>query len=270
MQTDDRHVTDIGSESHVGRYRRVGAATLGVLIALALVGGIFLSRRVPDQATTQLAATTTAPPAVPAIEWNTAMVARDDTTITVYASPGDRPCKELAQPQATITEQTDTSVVIAVSGRIVDLSDCTATTGLRVPLVVSLQQPLGSRVLRDAASALPPPTFSERDLPDLTSDKRWSPHSTHCDEGWCQGYNGPNGSVLHVAGDRRVGGERPSAVGTVSIGSRNGTITGSAATTWAVRWEVEDVTYTLRLSPTEGETFSLRQFRAELARLTWH
>ncbi|MET8089857.1 hypothetical protein [Micromonospora sp. NPDC005220] len=123
-------------------------------------------------------------------------------------------------------------------------------------------------MLRDAASALPPPTFSDRELPDLASDRRWSPHPSHCDEGWCQGYNGPNGSTLSASGGRAVGGERPSAVGTVSIGSREGTITGTG-TSWQVQWQVGDTTYALRLTPPEGETLSLKQLRAELTRLQW-
>ncbi|MET8089856.1 hypothetical protein [Micromonospora sp. NPDC005220] len=94
MQRDDRLVPEGGTENRVNRYRRFGAAAACVLVALALVGGIVLNRRTPSRATTQLANATTAPPAVPAIEWNAAMVARDDTTITVYATPGDRPCKD--------------------------------------------------------------------------------------------------------------------------------------------------------------------------------
>ncbi|MGC5306313.1 hypothetical protein [Micromonospora zamorensis] len=273
MQTDGRPAKSNGSEDHVGRHRWVVGTAVGVTVALALVGGILLSRRVPDQATTQPPAANTVPAAVPpvasAIGWNAALVARDDTTVTVYASLGDTRCKDLVQPQATVTEQTDSQVVVAVSGRIVDATDC-SISGTSVPLVVSLQKPLGGRLLRDAASTLPPPpTFSERELPDLASDKRWSPHSSQCDEGWCQGYNGPNGSTLFAGAGRTVGGESSAAVGTVSIGSREGTITGRPESSWQVRWEVGDVTYSLRLTPTEGETFSLKQFRAELARLRW-
>ncbi|PYC69919.1 hypothetical protein C7C45_14615 [Micromonospora arborensis] len=259
--------------NRTGRRRRIGATAAGVTLALALVGGIVLSRRVPDQAATQGVAATTAAPVVPAMGWNAAMVGRDDRTITVWATPGDTACKELVQPQATLTEQTDTQVVVAVSGRVVDATDC-ATSGLRVPLVVSLQKPLGGRVLRDATSALPPPTFSDRDLPDLTSDKRWSPHPSHCDEGFCQGYNGPNGSTLFAsasasAGRTVGGGNGPSPVGTMLVGSHRGTITGSPGSFWSVQWEVGDLTYSLRLTPSEGEKFSLAQFRTELASLRW-
>lgn len=272
VQTDERPAKSNGSEHHVDHHRRVVGTAVGVTVALALVGGILLSRRVPDQATTQPPAANTAPAAAPpvtsAIGWNAALVARNDTTITVYASLADMRCKDVVQPQATVTEQTDTQVVVAVNGRIIDANDC-STSGIRMPLVVSLQKPLGDRVLRDAASALPPPAFSERELPDLASGKRWSPHSSHCDEGWCQGYNGPNGSTLVAIAGRTVGGESSAAVGTVSIGSREGTITGSPELSWQVRWKVGDVTYSLRLRPAEGGTFSLKEFRAELARLRW-
>ncbi|WP_433652825.1 hypothetical protein ACQP2C_11480 [Micromonospora zamorensis] len=272
MQTDERPARSNGSEDHVGRRRRVVGTAVGITVALALGGGILLSRRAPDQATSQPPATNTVPAAAPpvasAIGWNAALVARDDTTITVYASLGDTRCKDLVQPRATITEQTDTQVVVAVNGRIIDATDC-SISGTRVPLVVTLQKPLGGRLLRDAASALPPPNFSERELPDLASDKRWSPHSGHCDEGLCQGYNGPNGSTLLVIAGRTVGSESSAAVGTVAIGSYEGAITGRPGSSWQVRWEVRDVTYSLRLTPSESGTFSLKQFRAELARLRW-
>ncbi|MET7668905.1 hypothetical protein [Micromonospora luteifusca] len=277
MQTDDLLDTGLGSDDHADRRRRIRTAAVGVAIALALVGGIVVSRREPDQATAQgvtatTAATTAAraePPAEPAMSWNAAMVGRDDRTITVYATPGDTTCKELLQPQATITEQTDAQVVVAVNGRVVTATDC-ATSGLRVPLVVSLQKPLGTRVLRDAASALSPPTFSERELPDLASDKRWSPYSSHCNEGFCQGYNGPNGSTLLALAGRTVGGgDGRAPAGTMSIGSHRGTITGSPGASWQVRWEVGDLAYSLQLTPSEGAKFSLTQFRTELASLKW-
>ncbi|MCG5470510.1 hypothetical protein LADH09A_004460 [Micromonospora sp. LAH09] len=272
MQIDGRPAKSSGSEDHAGRRRRIGGAAVGVAVALALVGGVLLSRRAPDQATTQRTAARTVPaalpPAVSAISWNAALVARDDTTITVYASIGDVPCKELVGPQATVTEQTDTQVVVVVRGQIVDATDC-STSGTRAPLVVSLQKPLGNRLLRDAAGALPPPALSERELPDLASGRKWSPHSTHCDDGWCQGYNGPNGSTLLASAGRTVGRESPAAVGTVAIGSHEGVITGRADRFWQVRWNVGDVTYSLMLTPTEGATFSLKQFRAELASLKW-
>ncbi|MEU7798300.1 hypothetical protein AB0B10_03420 [Micromonospora arborensis] len=272
MQTDDLLDTGMGSDDRADRRRRIVATAAGVALALALVGGIVLSRREPDQATAQGQATAdgvAATTAVPAMGWNAAMVGRDGRTITVWATPGDTACKELVQPQATLTEQTDTQVVVAVNGRVVDATDC-ATSGLRVPLVVSLQKPLGGRVLRDAASALPPPTFSDRDLPDLTSDKRWSPHPSHCDEGFCQGYNGPNGSTLFASAGRTVGGGNgTSPVGTMLVGSHRGTITGSPGAFWSVQWKVGDLTYSLRLTPSEGEKFSLAQFRTELASLKW-
>ncbi|MET8322141.1 hypothetical protein [Micromonospora sp. NPDC005189] len=269
MQTHDHLAQGTGSDDPASpRRRRLVAAAVGVALALTVVGGIYLSRREPDRATAQGAVATMAPPAAPTMGWNAAMVARDDTTITVYATPGDLPCKELVQPQARITEQTDTQVTVAVGGRIVNATDCT-TSGLRVPLVVSLPKPLGGRMLRGDASPLPPPTFSERELPDLASDQRWSPHSSHCDEGLCQGYNGPNGSALLTSAGRTVGGKRPSVVDTVQIGSRQGTITGSAGTFWQVQWAVGDLTYSLQLRPSEGETLSFKQFRAELASLKW-
>ncbi|MET8229941.1 hypothetical protein ABZS77_04590 [Micromonospora sp. NPDC005298] len=270
MRSDQNPAGQVVGVGRTARRRRIGAAAAAVALVVALGVGIHLSRRAPDQVQPRATATTTAAPQVAAVGWNAAVVARDGTTITVYATPGDTPCGELAQPQATITGQTDTEVVVAVSGRVVTAVDC-ATSGRRVPLVVSLPTPLGERVLRDAASNRPPPTFADRDLPDLASDPRWSPHPSQCDEGLCQGYNGPDGLALSTSASSRTaeGGGGPPAVATVPVGSRRGTITGSADSSWQVRWEVGDLAYSLRLIPGEGAVLSLKEFRAVLASLRW-
>ena len=198
------------------------------------------------------------------------MVARNGTDITVYSGTGDVQCKELWQPTAMVTEQ-GAQISIAVKARIIDAVDC-SSSGTAVPLVVSLRKPLGDRVLRDAATADSPPTYFERDLPDLRSDKRWSPFSSHwmsTDESWHQGYNGPGGSTLLVSAQPTAAVGLPAAVANLPIGSHRGTITGGEGRSWKVWWEVGEVTYSLRLEPTEGGAFTLKQFKQELARLTW-
>ncbi|MCW3813346.1 hypothetical protein ONA91_02595 [Micromonospora sp. DR5-3] len=170
-------------------------AALTVTIALALTSGCSLSERTTDRALPQSPAATAVPDATAVLPWASAMVARNGTDITVYAGPGDAPCKEPWQPQATASEQDETQVVVTVTARVVDAADC-AATGSALPLVVSLRKPLGRRVLRDPATVQPPPTYFERDLPDLSSNKQWSPHPSHwmsTDTGWHQGYNGPGG-----------------------------------------------------------------------------
>ncbi|MET7709750.1 hypothetical protein [Micromonospora sp. NPDC005413] len=243
MRSDEHPAEQVVGADRITRRRRIGAAAAAVALVVALGAGIHLSRRAPDQVQPQATATTTAAAQVAAVGWNAAAVARDGTTITVYATPGDTPCGELAQPQATITEQTDAEVVVAVSGRVVTAVDC-ATSGRRV---------------------------ADRDLPDLASDPRWSPHPSQCDEGLCQGYNGPDGLALSTSASSRTaeGGGSPPAVATVTVGSRRGTITGSADSSWQVRWEVGDLAYSLRLIPGEGAVLSLKEFRAVLASLTW-
>lgn len=256
------------------RRRRTTFVVVAAAVAAALTGGFSLGQRMVGQAAPEIPAATASPPADDArtLPWVSAMVARSGNTITAYAGPGAMKCKQLWQPQATITEQDDNQVVIAVTGRIVDAADC-STSWMAVPLNVSLQKPLGDRALRDAATGLPHPTYFERDLPDLRSDTRWSPHPSHwsaTDESWHQGYNGPNGSGLYLtAQGTATRTDRPATVATTMLGSRQGTITDRARGPWTVWWEVGDVTYSLGLIPNEGDAFTLEQFKQELARLKW-
>ncbi|MFU8870775.1 hypothetical protein [Micromonospora sp. SL4-19] len=264
------------------RHRRI---TVAAVVALALVGGFVLARRTTDEAARGAAAVPRGAAAVPRgpaaapappdlaapLPWLSTMVARDGTAVTVYAGTGDEPCKELSQPQATVTEQDGAHVVIAVQARIVDASDCT-TSGSAVPLVVPLRNPLGDRVLRDAAASQPPPTYFERDLPDLLAGGRWSPHPSHwaaTDQHWYQGYNGPAGSSMRLTAQPTAGADLPPTVATIPIGSRQGTVTTSARGSWSVWWEAGEVTYSLLLMPAEGGAFTLREFKRELARLKW-
>ncbi|MFG3688676.1 hypothetical protein [Micromonospora sp. NPDC047740] len=252
--------------------RRVTVVAVAVTVTLALTSGCSLHRPAADQAAPRTSTAAAAPPDAPAtLPWVSAMVARNGTDITVYSGPGDVRCKELWQPQATITEQKDAQVIISVNARVIDAVDC-AVSGGAVPIVVSLPKPLGGRVLRDAATGLTPPIYLERDLPDLRSDKRWRPFSSHwmsTDEGWHQGYNGAGGSVLLVTAQRTAGVDLPDRVGTLSIGSRHGTVTGDPRRSWTMWWEVGTVTYSLRLEPAEGGTFTLKQFKQEIASLRW-
>ncbi|MFG3421916.1 hypothetical protein ACIBTZ_16025 [Micromonospora sp. NPDC049460] len=251
------------------RTRRTTLAAATAVIALALVGGLLLRHRATDEAapgpTAEAAASPDGSSRVP---WSAAVVGRDDTTVTVHVGPGDARCRDLVQPRATITARDDAQVVVAVEARIVPAADCT-TSGARVPLVVSLAEPLGDRVLRDAAGTLPPPTYFERHVPDLPADKRWSPFSTGCDEGWCQGYNGPGGATLLVTARRTADVARPAPVATVRVGPHRGVVTGAPERSWTVWWEAGDATYSLRLAPAEGASFTLAQFERELARLRW-
>ncbi|MFJ8577696.1 hypothetical protein [Micromonospora sp. NPDC093277] len=254
------------------RRRRVTVVAVTAIVALALTSGCSLRRPAPDQAAPEspAAAETPADGSV-TVPWVSAMVARSGTDITVYSGPGDVWCKELWQPQATISEQQDAHVIVSVNARIIDAVDC-ASSGNVVPLVVSLSKPLGDRVLRDAATGSTPPIYSERELPDLRSNKRWSPFPSHWmspERSWHQGYNGPEGLVLLVNAQRTTDVVLPDSAGTVTIGSRQGIATGDPARAWTVWWEVGEMTYSLRLSPAEGGTSTLKQFKQELAALRW-
>ncbi|WP_433284628.1 hypothetical protein [Micromonospora sp. CA-244673] len=190
--------------------------------------------------------------------------------MTVYAGTSVQ-CKELVQPRAVISGQDGARVVVAVQARVLDAADC-STSGSAVPVVLSLPEPLGDRMLRDAASADLPPTYFERDLPGLASDQRWSPHRgqwASTDEGWYQGYNGPEGLHLTVTAGRTAEVPRPAGGTAATIGGRDGVITGTADSSWTFWWAAGEVTYSLRLTPAEGTSSTLTQFKREISRLTW-
>ncbi|SCL63242.1 hypothetical protein [Micromonospora chersina] len=255
------------------RHGRVTLAVAAAAIGLALVGSFFLrqQRATDPPAPRQVSARETPAEPPSTLAWLSALVARDGMSVTVYAGTSAE-CEELVQPQAAVVEQDGTRVVIAVKARTGRASDCT-TGGNAIPLLVSLPEPLGDRVLRDAASAVPPPTYLERDLPALSGDKRWSPHPgqwASTEDGWFQGYNGPGGLSLLAAARPTAEASRPATVATLTIGARKGVITGGAESSWTLWWEVGEVTYSLRLTPTEGSTVSLTQFKREMGRLHWN
>lgn len=258
-----------GGRAGRGRGVAVPAAVVATVV-LGLTGGCGQhadAEGTPGQPTTAAAT----PDAAGVVPWVSALVARDGTEVTVYTGPGDARCKELYEPRATVTEQDAAQVVVAVRGRVIESVDC-AASGSAVPLVVSLREPLGDRALRDAASGTPHPVYHERDLPDATADQRWSPYPSHwmsTDEGWHRGYNGPNGSGLLLSALPTAAVSRPEAVATVRIGSRAGAVTGQEGRWWTVWWEAGEVTYSLRLMPREGGSFTLNEFKRELARLKW-
>ncbi|MFG1893316.1 hypothetical protein ACGFIP_04860 [Micromonospora zamorensis] len=176
------------------------------------------------------------------LPWVAAIVARDDTSITVATGIDSAICGEPTRsPEATITHQDETQVVISVTTRIVraEEDEC-AITGDAAPAFVSLQEPLGHRVLRDAA-ALPHPNYYERDVPDLLADKRWDPSGGHLrtDERWFQSFRDPRGTMLLLDAQPTTRAHRSATIATFPIRSQQGIITRyGAAGSWTVWWEV--------------------------------
>ncbi|MFI7489579.1 hypothetical protein ACIBXA_14490 [Micromonospora echinaurantiaca] len=270
MRIDDEY-----PDRHPGRPAGEGGRGVAVLAAVATVvlgltagcGQRAVAEGTPARPTTAAAT----PDGAGLVPWVSALVARDGTEVTVYTGPGDAKCSELYEPRGSVTEQTGAQVVVAVRGRVIESVDC-AASGSAVPLVVSLAEPLGDRALRDAATGTPHPVYHERELPDLTADQRWSPYESHwmsTDEGWHHGYNGPNGSGLLLSAQPTAATSRPEAVATVRVGSRDGDVTGQEGRWWTLWWEAGEVTYSLRLMPREGGSFTLTEFKRELARLKW-
>jgi len=250
------------------RSRMLGAVTVAA-VAAVLAGGYSFGHRMLAEPAPRVpvgpAASQTAASA-PAVSWVSAMVARNDTTITVYA--GASGCQELAQPRARVTAQDAARVTIEVTGQIVPAGDC-ATSGQAVGVVATLPEPLGERELVDAVDLRSHPTYFERHLPDLQSDDRWSTFSggwQSDDVYWYQGYNGPNGSTLVLRAQPSESVQQRPPVDTVEFGPYQGTITGSSVM-WTVWWQVGGTTYSLRLEAVEGGSLTLTQFKQELSRL---
>jgi hypothetical protein len=256
----------------VRRRRRTVTIVAAMAVAALLVGGFSTAQwlvglpaaRVPT------APVVPAPPTedgMVVLPWLSAMVARDDTTVTVYT--GAERCKQLARPQATVTAQDGSRVSIEVTARIIDAFNCGAS-GNAVPLTVTLAAPLGERMLVDAVTAQPHPVYFERHLPDLDSGNRWSAvggswPSDH--QGWVGSYGGPEGSSLAMFANPTTSVGQREVVDTVTLGPYQGTITRGGV--WRVWWEVGEVTYSLWLAPREGVSFTLDQFKQEIGLLEW-
>ncbi|MFJ6167868.1 hypothetical protein ACIQH6_22290 [Micromonospora orduensis] len=177
-------------------------------------------------------------------------------------------------PQATVTHQDGTQVVISVTMSTVrtDEKEC-PVTGDAARAFVSLQQPLGDRVLRDATTRQPHPTYHERDVPDVLADRRWDPsggHLTSRDARWSQRYSGPGGAMLVINAEPTTSAHRSATIATVPVRSGRGIITRYGTTgSWTVWWEVGQVTYSLSLEPPEGHGSTLQQFKQQFAGFTW-
>ncbi|MEV7332091.1 hypothetical protein [Micromonospora sp. NPDC093244] len=266
--------------------RKVVRITAAVLVTL-LCGACGTGRRdaaaePPQEATSPASApqsgtrgsTRGGPVALP---WVAAIVARNDTSITVATSMERVICdgEPELRPQATITHQDGTQVVISVatSTERADEEGGCAVTGDAARAFVSLQEPLGDRVLRDATTPQPHPTYYERDVPDVLADKRWSPaggHLTVRDAGWSQRYNGPGGTMLVLNAQPTTSAQRSATIATVPVRSGQGVITSYGTTgSWTVWWEVGQATYSLSLEPPEGHGLTLKQFKRQFAGFTW-
>jgi len=267
----------------VRRRRRMIGAVTAAAVVVVLAGGYSVGQRLLAEPMPQMPIGPVGSPAVspagspsaaastgssvPALSWVSAMVARDDTTITVYT--GVKRCKELDRPRARVTAQDAAQVTIEVTGRVVPAEDCT-TSGMDVPLVVKLAEPLGERKLIEAVSLRSHPTYFARYLPDLESTGRWSPFSgnwQYDDTTWYGGFNGPNGSELNEEAQPSESVRRGAPVATVKFGQYEGVITGSDTTMWTVWWQAGETTYSLQLVPGEGKSFTLTEFKQELALL---
>lgn len=256
--------------ARVRRRRRMLGAVTAAAVAAVLAGGYSVSSLVlagpaPKAPIVPAASPTAA--AAPAMPWVSAMVARDDATVTVYA--GVERCEKLDRPRARITAQDAARVTVEVTGRVVPGGDCSVGP-IAVPVVVRLPGPLGARELVDAAGQRSQPTYFERYLPDLRSDGRWSPIGgiwQSDDRNWYRGYNGPGGATLRLQAQPTDSVRQRDPVSTVDLGPYEGTITGKSAGMWTVWWRAGEATYSLRLLPAEGESLTLTEFKRELARL---
>ncbi|MEV5208984.1 hypothetical protein AB0K35_16060 [Micromonospora sp. NPDC053740] len=264
--------------------RKVVRITAAVLVA-TLCGACGTGRRdavaePPQEATPSASAApqhenrASTPDGSVVLPWVAAVVARDDTSITVATGIDSANCGEPTRsPEATITHQDETQVVISVTTSTVRAEEeACATTGDAAPAFVSLQKPLGDRVLRDATTTRPHPTYFQRDVPDVLADKRWDPSGGHLrpDERWFQSFRDPGGTTLLLDAQPTTRVHRPATVATVPIRSQQGIITTYGAPgSWTVWWELGQVTYSLSLVPPDSHGFTLKQFKQQLAGLSW-
>jgi hypothetical protein len=252
------------------RIRRQRAVTALVVtgVVAALIAGFVLARPPVDRAAppaTPSPTASTLPDLRPQVAWETALLARDGRTVTVYTGSLSG-CEDLVDATAVVTRQDGGQVTIAVRAWVAPTDECGVFASLRVELT----GPLGDREVRDAASDEPRPTYRESHLPDLRNDARWRQFSAgSAGPGglWHAGYNGPNGWTLQIEGEpgSTAGGD---PADTLTLGSRQGTLVDLPAT-WAVRWSVGDLTYELSVRPSEGGVVTRQEFVAEVNRLAW-
>lgn len=251
----------------VHRRRAARTATLCLAVLAILLAGIGTVR-----ATTgghHPAATSSPGPARrPGLAWLSAMVARDDRTVTVYA--GVAGCRTLDQPRSTLTGWTARTATIGVDARVVHAADCT-TAATAVPLVVHLPATLGSRTLRDATGATHP-VYHQRELPDMTA-AGWAPTPTSWAApaaGWYQAFTGPHGTTVQLSAEPAAGHTDPwPVVTTRRLHHRTATVTGGGQLGWTASWQVGHTSYGLRFTPREGQGSTLAQFTHLLDTLRW-
>lgn len=262
-----------GIERRARRRRTAKAVAVAVAVVAVLGGVAAIGPAVAWRAHRPSAGSDPSPapasPAAAAQPWLSAMVSRDDRTITVYA--GVTGCRELADARAQLTTPDAGRVVIAVYGRIVDAGDC-LTAGVAQPFRVQLPTALASRTVSDAAGGARP-VYHERNLPDLEASG-WRPfHSAWAadNDSWHRGFNGPNGGIS-ISLSAVPTAEAPNlgpVVTTVRLGAREGKVTGGEHVGWRVSWQVDGVTYGLRFDPAEGDSVTLAQFTHLLKSLKW-
>jgi hypothetical protein len=259
-----------GIKRRVRRRRRATAVAVCVAVVTVLSGVAAAGAAIagPERQHPTGPSSSPAPPALP---WASAMVSRDERTVTVYA--GATGCRDLVESRAEVTSQDAGRVVIAVYGRVVDAGDC-STAGQAVPVVVHLPADLGPRAVRDAAGGSHP-TYYERNLPDLAASG-WEPYGTTwsaADTFWSEGFNGPNGSSISLSAKPAPQGPHsmPPIVTTVDVGGHKGSVSGEArkGLSWSVYWSADGVRYSLQFLPAEGGAFTLNQFTHLLKTLKW-
>jgi hypothetical protein len=263
----------------IRRRRAAMAATASAVLVAMVLGGLSVARAVAGGPAPHLpagpagspteASAAPLPSGTTALTWLSAMVARDDRTITVYT--GAARCKDVVGPRADVTAQDSGQVTIRILARVV-AADC-ASSGMDVPVTVTLPDGLGDRTVRDAAVGASRPVFYERYLPQLPT-RSWSPvPSTRWQadaSAWYGGFNGPSGGEIELsAWPGKPPFDLGPVVSTVSLGTRQGTVTGNGQGMWRVSWQVQDVTYDLQYLPGEGGSMSQAQFTQLLDTLTW-
>lgn len=265
-------VPPIAAVRRQARRRRIllgSAATGGAALAATLVAAVVIALPGAHDATESPAATTVAADRT-ALRWPLAMVARDDLTVTVYPLPAEGECMELAGVTATFTSDAD-KVVVTVRGESRRAADCWES-GAAVPVELTLPEPLGGRILVDAATGRPAPAYPERILPIVSPPWHEEPVTIRSPAAngnlFAVSYSRPDRLGLSILVAPADGAQPSGPPGeTLPIGGRTAVLSDHDQH-WTLRWRADDFDLTMHFSGNGGH-LTRDQVVAIVGQLSW-
>jgi hypothetical protein len=176
--------------------------------------------------------------------------------VTVFANPAPGECRELIGGRAVASTEPD-RVVIAAFGIDRRADDCTRA-GLAAPVTVTLAEPLAGRVLVDAVTGGPVPTYPERVLPVLPEPYREVPtsYAALTGERFPLSYTREDGADLTFMMARATGpAPSGSAAERIVVGGRAAVLSNKSYG-WTLSWRADGIDVELRFGANEGVTLA--------------